>query len=210
MIQDLLMGRKLGLAIGGLIGLTALLGIVALGGMVSVSRTTTQLEEEFVPQVTLAVELERDLSTAMYNMVAFTYTRDAQNFQIVKEHLDDFEQVVQKASTLSERAAHLTKLSSTLKELDEHFKSYRALTTRTHEIVQKLTTLDATLETDSQSMVDFTARVIDRQNTSLNDELKSGKPVAERLRKLVLLNKIIDSANALVVEAPRLKPKRYT
>jgi len=84
--KNLKLGAKLGTGFGLLILISMILGGLAVFNMSTISTKSTHLADEYVPEVNLANEIERNARQTMYNMRGYSlsendaYLREGQNF----------------------------------------------------------------------------------------------------------------------------------
>ena len=193
------LGTKIALGFCLLIIIALALGGMAVYNMKSVEVDSTKLDQEFVPEVAVANNIERYSLLTMYAMRGYSFTEEAQylktgekNLALVKKYLAD-------AQTLADRAKNLAKLQGQVKEAAAKVAEYERLAKETVAKNQRLEELRGQMDEAAAQYMKNCNEFLAGQNQKMLKEIKSGateEKLDERLEKITLVNDIIDLGNA--------------
>jgi methyl-accepting chemotaxis protein len=116
--KDLKLGGKLAVGFGLLIMISVLLGGLAVFNMTSIKTQVTYLGGEYVPEVNIAMEIERSARETMYDMRAYGLTEDDAYLQRGMESLQQVKRSVNDARKLANSSTQLVLLNESLDDLE--------------------------------------------------------------------------------------------
>jgi len=128
------LGTKIFVGFGSVIGISLALGTLAIWNMNGVSRQTTTLAQEYIPEVKIANEIERLTSNATFEMRGYAYTADKKFYASGKQSLDEARKSVKEAQDLINRS---TQLASQKQDVDMIEKQLAEYTQMSEETVVK-------------------------------------------------------------------------
>ncbi len=205
------LGMKIGAGFGSLIVIACLLGGLAIFNMQRVGTNATMLDEEYVPEVAIANEIERTTRLAMYEMRGYGYTEEEHFLKAGRENLAKVGTLLQEAQALAEKAVHLEILKEHVAEIRGEVNEYNKLTDTTVALNEKMAKnridMDNSAQTFMKSAEDYTSD----QNQKLTGQINSKEITAkllERADKITMGNQIIDLGNLTRIAAWRAQAER--
>ena len=202
MFKNLNLGLKLGLGFGCLILIAAALGGIAIYDMLAVSEDSRQLAEEYVPEVSIANELERSALLTMYAIRGYSLSEDERHWTEGRKRLDETDETLRRAKAHAEQYPRLIKLKQDVETAGQGIATYEGLVEETNRLISAMAenrrTMDETAAVFMKNCTDFLAS----QNSQLDREYNSGEPPArimERHAKIAMVYDIINLCNAIRV-----------
>lgn len=198
MFKNMKLGMKLSLGFGALILIAVILGGVAIFNMYQVSSESTRLAKEYVPEISIANELERNFLLTMFDMRGYFlsgqedyWTKASKDFDAAKKTLDD-------AQAHADANPKLVELKKHVVHAREGIENYDRLAIRSHELLlaidENRKQMDKAAATYISNCNDFLASQNDAMIREANMGASAGK-IVERLKKITLINDIIDLCN---------------
>ncbi|WFS62338.1 methyl-accepting chemotaxis protein [Pseudodesulfovibrio thermohalotolerans] len=198
MFKNMNLGLKLGLGFGCLILIAAVLGGIAIYNMMVVSEESRQLAEEFVPEVDIANDLEREVLLAMYAVRGYSLSESEAFWAEGRKHLGQTEEELRRAKAHADKYPRLVKLKKDVETASEGVAVYDGLVNETRRFIvdmtENRTAMDGAAAVFMKNCTDF----LDSQHVALRRELDAGAlatTIAERVRKIDMVNDIIHLCN---------------
>ncbi len=200
--KNLKLGAKLGIGFGILILIAVILGSLAVINMTRISTKSAHLAKEYVPEVEIANEVERNSLETMFAMRGYAFSEEQSYFQEGMGNLDEVKSYIKKAKDLARNSTQLVTLEEEIGKVEAAVTNYENLAHETEKVNQKLAVdreiMDQTAANYIQNCMDY----LDNQNMSLEREINqevSKAKLDERHNKITWINDIIDAGNALRV-----------
>ncbi|MGE4505934.1 MAG: methyl-accepting chemotaxis protein [Desulfovibrionaceae bacterium] len=198
MFKNLKLGVKLGLGFGLLILIAALLGGVAVLNMMQVRGASQRLAEEYVPEVAIANDLERNAQVTMKAMSNYALSEQPEYWKLAQDSHAQVEDALSRAQAHAKQYEELVHLREDTERAAAGVSRYGELSRKTNELIGAMSDIrsgmDAAAATYMQNCNDF----LEMQNESMTSEIAQGLPaprLVERLRKITLVNEIIELGN---------------
>ncbi len=196
MFKNLRLGMKIGLGFGLLLLIAMFLGGMAVVKMGGVETQAVMLSNEYVPEVKIANEIERDSLMTMYNMRGYAYTTDPTMLKQGMEKLNEVKQGIVEAKSLAETATHLVKLKGSIAEVEANVNEYEKLANQTVEKNNQIAANQKQMDESAATYMSSCNNFIQSQNGSLTQEIADNIAlIQERVQKNNLVNDIIDLGN---------------
>ena len=233
MFKNMRLGVKIGLGFSLLILIALALGGMAAWNMNTVKGTTTILAGEYIPEVTVANNVERHALLTMYNMRGYALSEDAKYWDHASTELAATKKYVEEAKALGTKAAHLVKLKGAVEIVEGKVGEYEKLATDTVAMVKAIDADRAKLDDAAQRFVTNASNLELAQEDQMCQELAGlatpapaanvkkttstqSAPVKtldssglrERLQKIVLAGKILDLGNTIRIGIWKAQAKR--
>jgi len=109
-MRNLKVGYKIGLGFGLLILLSCLLGAMAVVSMKGVQTCAARLAEQYVPEVDIASDLQKNVLLSMYAMRGYSLSEDPKFLEEAKKRLAEVAKLLGDATALATRYPGLVKL----------------------------------------------------------------------------------------------------
>ncbi len=197
--KNLKIGKKLGVGFGLLIAIAVLLGALAVKNMGDVQTESTKLAKEFVPEVAVSNEIERNSLQTMYAMRGYAFTEETAYLDAGQEKLKMVYSYLNEAKELAKKSPHLVELKGAVDEAEAKVREYEKLSKETIAVNEKLAANRSNLDAAAAVYMKNCNEYLTGQNKKMTEEIKDGASFAaldERLQKITLINDIIDLGNA--------------
>ncbi|ADU61231.1 MAG: methyl-accepting chemotaxis protein [Pseudodesulfovibrio sp.] len=198
MFKNLKLGVKLGLGFGVLIAIAAILGGIAVLNMQQVGHESRELAEEYVPEVSMANDLERAAMMTMYAMRGYAFSEDAEYWNQGEKELALVRESLAKAKAHAEKHPNLVQLKEDVAEAQEGVNKYTVLANKTAEIIAAMAANRSEMNAAAGEYMQNCNDFLDSQNQAMENEVFEGLPASklvERLEKITLVNTIISLGN---------------
>ncbi len=189
---------KMFVGFGSILLLVIIAVLIILFNVNTIRNDASALNDEFVPEIRIANDVERNSLMTMYAMRGYSQTFQESFWKDASTNLEQVFASLGDAEALAARAIHLTKLSAGVATAKEHAGEYEALAKETNSVIAGIETqrgvLDAAAAEYMASCHDFLAG----QNTRMENEIAAGvssAALAQRHSKITLMNQIISTGN---------------
>ncbi|PKK89878.1 MAG: hypothetical protein CVV64_12045 [Candidatus Wallbacteria bacterium HGW-Wallbacteria-1] len=198
MFRNMKLSTKIGIGFAALIVIAVLLGGTAVWIMKGAAERAEILATEYVPEVAVANEIERNALLTMYNIRAYGYTEDEAQLTEGLGYLAKVDEELEKAGALADRASHLVKLKGQVKTALESVTQYRRIVENTKKGIDAFAVIRGEMDKAAGEFMREASDYLQSQNESLDKELASGaeaSAIAARVKKINEINDIIDIGN---------------
>ncbi len=211
MFKNMRLGTKIASGFSLLVLIAIILGGLAVYNMKNVQQESNVLATEYIPEVEICNNIERNSQKTMYNMRGYAFTENKKYYELGVKYLAKVEEHLVEAEELAGRATHLVKLQGAVDELKEKVAEYKSLATETDQLTDKLEHDRVQLDESAQAYMTNCADFLLGQNENMRNEADAGASAAsikERLQKITLVNDIIDIGNATRLATWRSQAER--
>ena len=211
MFANLKLGQKIALGFASLIVIAVLLGGLAIWNMKDVSSKSAMLSNEYAPEVSIAVDLERQAREVMFNMRGYGFTEDETYYKDALISLTEVNGYIDDALALNKTSKNLVQLESQIQNVVAGVNEYKVLVEETKSRFEALDGDRELLDSSAASYMTNCNAFLASQNEKMLQETKSGAGAAaltERLQKITLINDIIGIGNATRIAAWRSQAER--
>lgn len=210
-IGNMKLGGKMALGFGGILGLTALLGAVAIGTMWKGRHQADLMANESVPEVVVANQVERGSLLTMYAIRGYGFTDEEAFLVEGRKTLDDLQKTLVEAQTLGASSPRLAELKTAADTASAKVAEYVQCVQQTEAATRAIGLQRQALDAAAAAFLAATEGLVKSQTASLEQDLVSQAEVEQiRLRtwKLMQANSILDAGNACRVIAWRAQAMR--
>ena len=205
------LGMKIGAGFGALIIIACVLGGLAIFNMKQVGVNATMLDEEYVPEVAVANEIERTSMLTMYEMRGYGFTEDMSFLKAGREQLANLTSLIQQAQKLADESKNLELLSGQVAEIRSPVEEYSKLVDETVAMDEKIDGNRLGLDTAAKSFMESIGQYLSDQIKKSERQIQSNDSadrLLERSFKITKANDIIDVGNLLRISAWRSQAER--
>lgn len=205
------LGAQIGLGFGAVILIAAILGGLAIFNMSRVTTLSTQLAEEYAPEVDIAYRLDSAARETMYAMRGYAFTEDKKFLEQGREHLLKVDEEIVKAEALVAKSSHLDKLRGQIGAIEADFAEFRKLVDESEVVDDKTDAARGVLEEAAHSFMAQCGEYLDGQNKKLAKQFAKGAKAEknmERLHKITVINDVIDLGNSVRIATWRAQAER--
>jgi len=198
MFASMKLGTKIGAGFAALIVVALTLGGLAVVSMKQVETKATVLSSEYMPEVELCNEVERNSLLTMYGMRGYGLSEERRYYDQGMASLEAVEANLAEAEQLARDAEHLVKLGPAVARSRENVARYKDLVAQTVALNEKLAANRGTLDAAAARYVESCASFLASQNAAMDGDIAAGAAadqLRERVRKINLVNDVIDLGN---------------
>ena len=188
------LGTKIALGFGLLILIAVLLGGLAVIQMRAVSGDSSKLALEYVPEVKVANELERNSLLTMYAMRGYSRSGEEKFLTESRQQLEAVNKSLEEAFRLSEKAIHLVKLKGQIETASTAVKEYGGLVDRTVEQNKGIAKNREEMDKAAAAYMENSLAFLESQNVAMDQEIIAGAEaykLEERLKKIGMVNDVV-------------------
>ncbi|UTF51833.1 methyl-accepting chemotaxis protein [Desulfomicrobium sp. ZS1] len=193
---------KLGIKIGGgfsiLILIACTLGGLAVFNMKTVENDSVRLANEYVPEVGIAGEVERNAQLAMYAWRGYAFTKSLDFLAEGKKKLDDVQQNIITAKAHANKYPDLVKLRESVDLAQIKITEYQKQAVETERLLGIQDTSLVAARDAGDIFFQNAEAFLESQNTAMANEIDNGSSpenLKERLLKITQINNVIDLGN---------------
>ncbi len=211
MFTNLKLAGKISLGFGSLIGIAIILGCLAIWNMNAVRGDSNKLAKEYVPEVTVAVELRGAVNRLMYEMRGYGFTENEAYLEKAQKEVQAVNGAIEKAAELEKKSKYLKKLKGQLETATKAKDAYVSLIEKTDALTDDLAQNRENLDKAAAVYMTNCADFLTGQNQKMTREANAGRTggaIRERLAKITLVNDIIDVGNETRIAAWRSQAER--
>ncbi len=202
-MKNLKLSKKMGIGFGILLLIAFILGGMAVWIMTRMAMESGVLSNEYVPEVKVANEMERSSLMTMYNMRGYAYTQEQRFLEQGMAYLEEVKTRLAAAEDLAAKSPHLDKLREAVKVVEDRVGEYEKMAEETVKRNDEIARMREQMDVSAAGFISNSENFLGDQNRLLQEEFESAvagpEQLNERLRKNILINDIIDSANAIRV-----------
>lgn len=198
--KNLKLGAKLGTGFGLLILISMILGGLAVYNMSNVSKKSGYLANEYVPEVRISYNIERESRETMYNMRGYGLTGNDNYLELGRKSLSDVQKNIEEARVLANNSTQLVKLNSEIDNVEEKVSEYKKLVGQTVEVNKGLQAERDNMDDAAATFMKGCYDYLESQNRQLENEIASNasaQAFTRRHQKITWINDIIDAGNSL-------------
>ncbi|MDY0268589.1 HAMP domain-containing methyl-accepting chemotaxis protein [Trichloromonas sp.] len=205
------LGVKIGLGFAVLLAIAAILGILAVVNMSTVRTQSTMLQQEYVPEVGIANQIERSSFRTMYAMRGYGFTGEKAFLDTAQENIKALHERLENAKKLGDASPNLKALRPAVEKVEKLVDDYGNLLEQTITINAAMEEERGKLDAVARQFMENCSTFLAGQNRRIEEEIKANVGEAgldERLKKITLVNDIIDLGNATRIAAWRSQAER--
>ncbi len=211
MFSNLRLGIKIGLGFALLIATSIALGALALINMEKISTDSFALQEEYIPEISIASQIERSTFRARYAMLGYALSDDVAFLSNTRANLLELHERLDVAKQLGTEAENLTQLPSAVEKIVQSLTQYEALVEEGVRVTKAMAADIVELEQAAQQCMDTCYHFLSLQNSLMEQEFMASmgsQKLKERLDKISTVNDIIDLTNSTRLILWRAKATR--
>jgi len=198
--KNLKLGSKLGIGFGALILIAMILGAMAVVNMARISTKSNQLAKDYVPEVSVANNIERSSLQTMYAMRGYGFTEEQRFYDQGMERLDEVEKYISEAEQLAKQSDILVKLQGEIDNVKKEVASYEDYVAQTVAANEELENLRGEMDIAAANYIANCFSYLEAQNSAFESDVEnrlSSAKIKERHSKITWINDVIDAGNAL-------------
>ena len=186
-------GTKLIIGLGTLIGISVIVGILAIVSMLSIQGNSAELSQQFLPEVLIVNEIERQTSKTMYNVRGYWLASNDTYLVEAQKNLTALDKALGDAQALLDKSPRLVKLKENLPKSMAAEANYKDLLTQTIAATAEIQKARAAMDASAKVFTEATGGYNNSQDATFRNEIRSGlgkAALAQRQGKTILGNNI--------------------
>ncbi len=195
--KDLKLGSKLAIGFGVLLLIAFLLSGMAIYNMSNIASEAKVLTNEHIPEVKFAVDMRGGANRIMYQMLGYELTRSDEYYRNALREADAIKRTLAEGEELNHKATRLVKLAEGLNVAKEHVNSYFELVDKMDEVNRSMAKSLVEVNNAGLAFISSCSKYLDGQNKKMEDEIRNGTASEKRLKKITIINDVIDLQNAI-------------
>jgi methyl-accepting chemotaxis protein len=205
------LGIKIGLGFAALLAIAITLGTLAIVNMSNVQTKSTMLEKEYVPEVSIANQIERSSFRTMYAMRGYGFTGEQIFMDDAKQNIKMLQERLGNAKVLGDKSPNLKALRPAVEKVEKEVAEYEKLVNESVALAVKMDAERARLDSSAGQYMSNCNEFLLGQNKKMEEDianLLSEEKLDERMMKITLVNDIIDVGNNTRLAAWRSQAQR--
>ncbi|MBE0617336.1 MAG: methyl-accepting chemotaxis protein, partial [Proteobacteria bacterium] len=198
------LGVKLGGGFGALILIAVALGAVAVFNMSNIKGESTVLAQQYVPEVAVANEVERNSLLTMYAMRGYALSEEQAYLEEGRKQLAAVGASLKKAKELAERSSRLVKLKDAVDVVQVSVDEYKGLADQTVARNGAIAANRTGMNQAAAAFMEQCYQYLQDQEGKLGQQIQAKEPpekLLERIAKTTGINNIIDLGNSVRLAA---------
>ena len=200
MFRNIRLSFKIFLGFAVILILAVALGSLALWNMKKVEGISVQLNQEFVPEVAVANNIERYSRDTMYAMQAYAQSPDTKSLEDGWKNLKEIRKYLENARQLAAKSPDLAKLREGVDSAEAKVREYEQLINDTVARNEAIGNLRKTMEESTNTFITNTSSFLVMANETTKNAIEfssESAQVLERLSKITMINEIINHGAAI-------------
>ncbi len=197
------LGAKIGAGFGILLIIVVFLGGLAIWQMGGVEDQSEILAREYIPEVEIANELERNALLTMYHSRGYGLTAEEGYLEQTRISLGQVKTEIERASQLAREAKNLKRLQESVTSVTKQVADYEKALEGTIKDNQIIKQNREVLDRTGAAFLESTGTYLAGQDRKMRDAIAQGAEAAaleERLNKISWMNNVLDLGNMMRLE----------
>ncbi|NCC24961.1 MAG: HAMP domain-containing protein [Deltaproteobacteria bacterium] len=202
-MKNMRLAMKLGLGFGLLIAISCVLGGIAVYSMKTVEAESVRLAEEYVPEVAIAGDFERNVQSLMYEMRGYAYSEQTSFWDASKKSMTAVQASLADARNHGQKFPQLVQLVEKVKQAQNAVDEYFKLAEETNALITSMAAGRTRMNEAAALYVSNCVAYLESQNEAMEKQIQDGDSVAklqERLDKINWINDIVDLGNDIRIK----------
>ncbi len=203
-MKKMKLGTKIGVGFGLLIVIALALGGMAYWNMGNVATCAEMLAAEYVPEVAVANNVERNSLMTMFNLRGYQFTEDPEFLKTGREYLGKVKEYLKNAKDLGVRSKHLAKLKEHVDGVTANVAKYEEILDKSVELTTANQKARKELDQSATQYMETCDAFLQGQNKKLEKALADGAAadvILDSFKKISLVNGIIDLGKSTIIAA---------
>jgi methyl-accepting chemotaxis protein len=192
-MKNMKLGTKIAMGFGILVFIAIALGTMSVWNMKSVSKSSTILAHEYVPEVSMAQDLRGAANRVMYAMRGYGFTEEKEYYEDTLREIQAVEKTLEEGKKLESEAKNLTKLKDQIDMAENALTQYKTLSRQMADVTNKMAEEKNKLDESAAKYMENCNSFLAGQNKAFKEDL------ADRQNKIRLVSEIVDIGTAVRV-----------
>jgi methyl-accepting chemotaxis protein len=152
-LKNILLRKKLYIGFGIVLSVMFLVGIFSLINIIAINKAARTLENEYLSEISITIEIERGLAQTMLNMRGYGLTFNEAMYTEAMEYMDKTFEQAELANKLSHQTNELVILKKESDNLLEDLENYRATCKESDVVIKKNAELRKVMDESATTLV---------------------------------------------------------
>ena len=191
--KNLKLSVKLGTGFGLVIALAMILGLLAVYNMSTIDTETGYLTDDYLPEVEVATNLERETRDIMYNMRGYALSQNPEYYELVLEDLTHQKNRLDKAELLATLSTQLGTFKEKLVTARDNINKYEKAAKTTNKIIKSIDLERSKLDAAAAVFIESVNVIDDSQDRQFKEEIRTNagkEQLAERIIKINYIQEV--------------------
>ena len=200
MFQKIRLSYKIFMGFASILVLAIALGSVALQNMKKIENLSLKLDQEYVPEVSIANQIDHYVLFAMLDMRGYAFSQDESYLTAGRNHIQDVKKHLEEGAKLSSGFPDLVTLKKGVELADEKMKEYDKLVARTVSVNEGIIKIRKSMDEVGARFMKTAREYESSQTAQMKQEIDDSLPhekLLERLGKLKEMNEVIEFGNTI-------------
>lgn len=184
-MKNLTLAKRIAIGFGVVLGLTILLGALAVFEMRSGSHNAHKLSDQYVPEVSICGDLQAATLNTMLAVRSFGYTSDGKFHEQAQAGMTEIQQTIQTAKDLVTKYPNLVKLKEGVGDFEKGYAEFASLAADTKKQSDAVNRTQAALNASAAKFVAQMESFQNEQEQLMRADIKAGVP-ADKLEERAL------------------------
>ncbi|MBU0964869.1 MAG: methyl-accepting chemotaxis protein [Proteobacteria bacterium] len=201
MFKRISLAAKLGFGFGFVILFSIATGIIAVTNMKRFGTCAATLSQDYVPEVTVANNMERNTFSMLLEMRGYEYTDNTVFLAEARKYLDNVKQDIKNAVNHGQSSSLLSKLKEGAEKAEQGVLEYERLVGETVVLMEELEKERKVAEESSRQYMKVCNSFLESQREAMQGEIIAGlegDQLEQRLNRITLVTDIIDLGNQVI------------
>jgi len=194
-MKNVSLGLKITYGFAVLIIIAVALGLMAVVNMRTVETKSTMLANEYLPEVTIAMELRDAAGQVMLEMRGYGLTEDKKFYDLSQAAMDSVDMALEKARELDKKSKNLKKLKAEIDNASKAVEVYKGLIQQTADTNTKLSSIRQTLDESAQKYMSNASEFLANQNENFQLDLNDRQQKVKLATDLVHIGSSVRVTN---------------
>jgi methyl-accepting chemotaxis protein/CHASE3 domain sensor protein len=188
------LGTKITLGFVFILLIMFIVGVIAVYNMTCQGNKSCKLASEYVPQVEVANNLERDISKIMFEMRGYVFTEKPDYLKAADERYQKTKETIQTAHELVSQAKDLDKLKGSLVTIEKGIEGYKQMMDEGAVVINTVQANMKEMAGVGMKFLDQCVAYLEGQKKKMADEAGNGElgtKVMARAQKILSADEII-------------------
>lgn len=202
MLSKTTISKRIWMGFGLSLLITVILGLLAVGSMQTVRSKVFDMANEYVPEVTVANNVERTALSTISDAIAFSLSQNRGYLDSGKKKLAEVNKFVEEAKNLASRSQLLSKLSQGAETAQKESSVYAANLEQLSVQIEQMTKAREAMDAAGAMFVNLCWDYLHSQNDKLQgllDTKGDHVTIRGRAQKMWEINQVIDAGNTIQV-----------
>ena len=192
--MNMTLGKKVVSGFGAILLITVILGVMAIYNMKIAERNAMDLNDKYVPEISIAGAIQNNFAKARISATKFIYTQNDIHFKNAKKYFKETDKYIKEAKQLVAKNPSLIALNKLIVIVEDSFGEYKVKADELNKEFQLRAAIRKKLAKSTSIFMNATKKLLKGQKEKLTNDLNNKLPLNKikvRLTKIHTIQQII-------------------